>query len=207
MTVPTTAQMSPSRHAGRGAASEADRKKRRRGKRGGKRNRPQEAGDREAVAGDAGAEIDGAGGGLCRRTRDRRSRGGCRDRNGNAAVAEPEAAAKAKPQRAPRRTKKVIAAELAAEAEAAALAASRCRCRAGFRCRERRHAGSRRACNRASGGAGTTAGSVEELRPLAPQAGQAMMLTPVQPVVVSTSGSVDESKPKKAGWWQRKGFF
>jgi ribonuclease E len=30
---------------------------------------------------------------------------------------------------------------------------------------------------------------------------------PSQPVVVSTAGPVDDGKPKKAGWWQRKGFF
>ena len=28
-----------------------------------------------------------------------------------------------------------------------------------------------------------------------------------EPIVVSSAGTADESKPKKAGWWQRKGFF
>jgi ribonuclease E len=36
---------------------------------------------------------------------------------------------------------------------------------------------------------------------------EAEMSEHVEPVVVSSEGPVDESRPKKAGWWQRKSFF
>ena len=185
------------------AASEADRKKRRRGKRGGKRNRPQEAGS-EAVAGDTGAEIEGGAEVYSAEpvTAEAEEVAAIETET---PVAEPEAAAKAKPQRAPRRTKKVIAAEQAAEAEAAASAAAG---DAAEPVSDAANDDTPLAAEPATAAAAEPepAGSVEELRPSRRKPGNDDA-TPVKPVVVSTSGPVDESKPKKAGWWQRKGFF
>ena len=48
--------------------------------------------------------------------------------------------------------------------------------------------------------------SDEELRP-SRRKPASESAAPAQPVVASTTGPVDDSKPKKAGWWQRKGFF
>nr|WP_280515701.1 hypothetical protein [Mesorhizobium sediminum] len=30
---------------------------------------------------------------------------------------------------------------------------------------------------------------------------------PAEPVVTSSTPANDETKPRKGGWWQRKGFF
>ena len=207
MTVSTTAPISV--EAGtpaETAASEADRKKRRRGKRGGKRNRPQEAGS-EVVAGDTGADIDTGVGCSCRRTRDRRSRGGRRDRSGTCrrgtgagGRSQGQAAARAAPHQegdcggAGGRSRGGGGGER-----------GRCCSRAGFGGRQRRDAGSARACTtQAARARGRRVGRKPRPSRRKPASDDA---APVQPVVVSTAGPVDESKPKKAGWWQRKGFF
>ena len=128
------------------SASDGDRKKRRRGKRGGKRNRPHEGGSDDVVTDETPAAVAEEG--------EFEAFAVPAAEVETPAVepeAEAEAAPAAKPKRAPRKPKKTAPSEavVAASAEAEALpSAAGSACRAGHRDggRERRRAGNRRRC-------------------------------------------------------------
>ena len=187
------------------ADGDADRKKRRRGKRGGKRNRPHEGGSDDAVAGeavaaDAGqadvptfaefvAEVEAPA---------------VVEAEAPAVEPQAEAAPAVKPKRAPRKKKAEAAAEAVSEASAepvAEVAAQPSRLPNAEPVVEAEPVAETVAANDDTPAADADEPRPSRRRPAAENA------APAQPVVVSTTGPVDDAKPKKGGWWQRKGFF
>ena len=172
------------------ATTDADRKKRRRGKRGGKRNRPNEGGTDEAAS-DGAPEADAGPDGAFAAPVETAEVAAV-EAEIVAVEPEAEAAPAAKPKRT-RKKKTEAAAETVAEVavtepaqpdEAEAVAETVA----------------------ANDDAPAADASDEEPRP-SRRKPASESAAPAQPVVVSTTGPVDDSKPKKAGWWQRKGFF
>jgi ribonuclease E len=171
--------------SGEAGETDGDRKKRRRGKRGGRRNRQDagaEASADETLASHDEAEDAGAAAEVAV------------EAESIAVAAEVETAQPdAKPRRAPRRSKKAEASE--AQPAAATVEAVEAK------------------------PVEATPEPVEaviETRPDEPAEDAPVHRTrrrpgsdtaPVEPVVVSSDGTPEESKPKKGGWWQRKGFF
>jgi len=172
--------------SGEAGETDGDRKKRRRGKRGGRRNRQDagaEASADETLASHDEAEDAGAAAEVAV------------EAESIAVAAEVETAQQpdAKPRRAPRRSKKAEASE--AQPAAAAVEAVEAK------------------------PVEATPEPVEaeiETRPDEPAEDAPVHRTrrrpgsdtaPVEPVVVSSDGTPEESKPKKGGWWQRKSFF
>ncbi|PWK66923.1 ribonuclease E/G [Aminobacter sp. AP02] len=177
------------------AAEEAAAKKRRRGKRGGKRNRKDE--DEQSAEGEervASGEATVAEAVVSEVV-------AVDDVVVETAAVEPEAVVEAKPKRAPRRTAKAKKAEAeAADApaevvvEAAAPEAE---------AKPEKKAAKPRAPRRKAAAAPAEEEVVSEVTaaPVAPAA-------PVVISVVETDAEAStETKPKKGGWWQRKGFF
>ena len=190
------------------AEADGDRKKRRRGKRGGKRNRPLEAGSEEVAAGeemtaDAGQAEPTVAGAFAELVTEV-----------DAPAAEPqaEAAPAAKPKRAPRKPKKVAEApaETVSEAAAEPVAEAAPPVEAPAPVAEAQApaepVAETVAANDDTPATDDADEGVDTLRPSRrkPSSENAQ---PAQPVVVSTTGPVDDGKPKKGGWWQRKGFF
>lgn len=182
------------------AAEDAAAKKRRRGKRGGKRNRKEDeeqsaegseqvASDDTAVAETAASEVVTA-----------------EVVTVEVAADEPEAVVEAKPKKAPRRSAKAkkaeAEAEVAAEAPTAEVVAEAAAPEA--EAKPEKKAAKPRAPRRKAAAAPAEDDVVSE----APAAAPVAPATPVVTSVVETEEAASgEAKPKKGGWWQRKGFF
>ncbi|MDH4984850.1 ribonuclease E/G [Aminobacter anthyllidis] len=168
------------------AAEDAAAKKRRRGKRGGKRNRKedeeQSAEGGEQVASDDAPVAEAV--------------------VVEAAVDEPEAVVEAKPKKAPRRSAKSKKAEAeAVEAPAAEAVAEVAAPEA--EAKPEKKAAKPRAPRRKAAAAPAEDDVVSE----APSAPVAPATPVVTSVVEAEAAASNEAKPKKGGWWQRKGFF
>lgn len=173
------------------AAEDAAAKKRRRGKRGGKRNRKEDEeqsaeGDEQVASDDATVAETSVSEVVVV----------------EASTAEPEAVVEAKPKKAPRRSAKAKKAEaeaVEAPAEEAVVEAIAPEAEA----KPEKKAAKPRAPRRKAAAAPAEDEVVSE-EPAAPVA-------PVTPVVTSVveaeTAALTEAKPKKGGWWQRKGFF
>lgn len=172
-------------------ADDAAAKKRRRGKRGGKRNRKEDEeqsaeGDEQVASDDATVTETSVSEIVVV----------------EAAAAEPEAVVEAKPKKAPRRSAKAKKAEaevVEAPAEEAVVEAIAPEAEA----KPEKKAAKPRAPRRKAAAAPAEDDVVSE----APVA----LAAPVTPVVTSVveaeAAASTETKPKKGGWWQRKGFF
>ncbi|MBB6470238.1 ribonuclease E [Aminobacter lissarensis] len=182
------------------AAEDAAAKKRRRGKRGGKRNRKEDdeqsaegteqvASEEAPVAETVASEIVAAEAVAV-----------------EVAADEPEAVVEAKPKKAPRRSAKAkkaeVEAEAAAEAPVAEVVAEADAPEA--EAKPEKKAAKPRAPRRKAAAAPAEDDVVSEAAAAAPAA-------PATPVVTSVVEAKEvassEAKPKKGGWWQRKGFF
>ena len=188
-------------------------KRRRRGKRGGRRNREEEA----SASGDSTSEPA--------ETTEQAETADTASKDEEAAEISVEAAATApvettvseeaveekpaKPARKKRRTKAEIAAEKAAEEAAAAEAAAKAETPA--EPAEEAPAAEEAAADSAPSGdeaedqAETDDGS--EDKPVDRRARTDLAAIATAPVVTSSNGKDEEKKPKKAGWWQKRGFF
>jgi ribonuclease E len=194
-------------------------KRRRRGKRGGRRNR-EEDGNGSAEAADETSSPDKATASSDSASDQNEARADTAQTEAvseDAPVAEPAPAEAAdatseekpaKPARKKRRTKAQIAADKAAEEEAAAAAAT---------------AESAPQVDAETGGdepaaaaetavqtSETDAAESEETGEETPAERRArtdLAAIATAPVVTSSSPEAEEKKPKKAGWWQKRGFF
>ena len=170
-------------------AGEGERKKRRRGKRGGRRNRDEEGGEAatEAAAGEAEESVAET------ETVTVTAVAPEAPAEVTVSVAEEEAAP-AKPKRARRSTKakkeEVAAAEAVAEAVSGEPAAEP----------------AAEAAEAAASLEEPVVAAVAEAAPARPSRRRTADETPSEPVLVSSAPDA-EQKPKKAGWWQKKGFF
>ncbi|MCO6410203.1 Rne/Rng family ribonuclease [Hoeflea alexandrii] len=194
-------------------------KRRRRGKRGGRRNR-EEDGNGSAEAADETSSEDGVTASSDTMSDENEVRTDTAETEAvseDAPVAEaaPAEAADAsadekpaKPARKKRRTKAQIAADKAAEEEAAAAAATS---------EPATHTDAETggdepaaAAETAVAASETDAGESEETREETPAERRArtdLAAIATAPVVTSSSPDAEEKKPKKAGWWQKRGFF
>lgn len=200
-------------------------KRRRRGKRGGRRNR-----EEDGAATDSSADGDaGVSGGALQASSDDAATGDAVAATETGDVPEAamatapvvETSEKAekpekpeKPARRPRRTKAQIAAEKAAEAEAQAAAASEDAAPDSAAAPE--EAGAQEAAVEADkDGAETTepANSASEPDQAAEETGADrtartdLAAIATAPVVTSSKPKEESDKPKKGGWWQKRGFF
>jgi ribonuclease E len=205
------------------ADGEGQSKKRRRGKRGGKRNRRDdeaaaETGD-EAVS---AATEDEAPADVAPETADQAAMDAVEAAAPAVPVAEVEAAEKPK-KKATRRTSKKAKAEEPEVAEAAAALAAPATDEAAEaaadkpakpkakRAPRRKAAAAEAVVEEAASEAVPVEAAPEAPsepvaaaeKPAAPKADA----KPAEPVVTSSTSSEEESKPRKGGWWQRKGFF
>jgi ribonuclease E len=175
------------------SASDGDRKKRRRGKRGGKRNRPHEGGSDDVVTDETPAAVVEEG---------EFEAFAVQAAEVETPAVEPEAEAEAapaaKPKRAPRKPKKTAPSE--------AVVAASAETEAGPPAAPAEPVTETVAANDDVPATADAAEADETPRP-SRRKPAAENAAPSQPVVVSTAGTVDDGKPKKAGWWQRKGFF
>jgi ribonuclease E len=199
-------------------------KRRRRGKRGGRRNREEdgngsaEAADETSSADDVTASSDTMSDENEVRTDTAETEAVSED--APVAEAAPAEAAReeaadasadekpAKPARKKRRTKAQIAADKAAEEEAAAAAAT-----SEPATQTDAETGGEEpaaAAETAVAASETDAGESEETREETPAERRArtdLAAIATAPVVTSSSPDAEEKKPKKAGWWQKRGFF
>ena len=186
------------------AAEDAAAKKRRRGKRGGKRNRKeddeQSAEGSEQVASDEVAAAETVASEVVT----------AEVAAVEVAAEEPEAVVEAKPKKAPRRSAKAKKAEAetaAAEAPVVEVGAETAAPEA--KAKPEKKAAKPRAPRRKA----AAAPAEEEVVSEAPttEAPAAAPVAPATPVVTSVveadTGESSDAKPKKGGWWQRKGFF
>ncbi|WP_375588756.1 Rne/Rng family ribonuclease [Hoeflea alexandrii] len=199
-------------------------KRRRRGKRGGRRNR-EEDGNGSAEAADETSSEDGVSASSDTMSDENEVRTDTAETEAvseDAPVAEAapaEAALEeaadaspdekpAKPARKKRRTKAQIAADKAAEEEAAAAAAT-----SEPATQTDAETGGDEpaaAAETAVASSETDAGESEEAREETPAERRArtdLAAIATAPVVTSSSPDAEEKKPKKAGWWQKRGFF
>ena len=182
------------------AAEDAAAKKRRRGKRGGKRNRKeddeQSAEGSEQVAADDTAVAETAASEVV--TTDVVTV--------EVAADEPEAVVEAKPKKAPRRSAKAKKAEAEAEAVAEAPAAEVVAEAAAPEAEAKpgKKAAKPRAPRRKAAAAPAEDDVVSEAPAATPVAPETPVVTSVVEAEEAASG---DAKPKKGGWWQRKGFF
>jgi ribonuclease E len=186
------------------AEADGDRKKRRRGKRGGKRNRPLDAGSEDVAAGDAipsdddTVDVEAVAASVA-------------EVDTPVAELQSQAAPAAKPKRAPRKPKKTAEAPAETLPEAVAELAAKAAAPAEVETVAEAPAAEAPApadpvTETVAANDDTPAADADELR-ASRRRPTSENAQPAQPVVVSTTGPVDDSKPKKAGWWQRKGFF
>ncbi|VVT16521.1 ribonuclease E/G [Hoeflea sp. EC-HK425] len=194
-------------------------KRRRRGKRGGRRNREEdgngsaEAADETSSAEDVTASSDTMSDENEVRTDTAETEAVSED--APVAEAAPAEAADAsadekpaKPARKKRRTKAQIAADKAAEEEAAAAAAT-----SEPATQTDAETGGDEpaaAAETAVAASETDAGESDETREETPAERRArtdLAAIATAPVVTSSSPDAEEKKPKKAGWWQKRGFF
>jgi ribonuclease E len=181
-------------------------KRRRRGKRGGRRNREEDANGSTESADEAGQPDD-----VTAASDETPAEAEVTDAASEAepameaapAEAAPAAEAEeeqpAKPARKKRRTKAQIAADKVAEEEAAVAAAEA----------EAIPEGDAVSVNEAEA-AKADSGEAEETseEPAADRRARTdLAAIATAPVVTSSNGTDEEKKPKKAGWWQKRGFF
>ena len=194
-------------------------KRRRRGKRGGRRNR-EEDGNGSAEAADETSSPDKVTASSDTASDENEARAdtaqtGAVSEDAPAAEPAPAEAADttedekpAKPARKKRRTKAQIAADKAAEEEAAAAAAT-----AETAPRTDAETGGDEPAAAAEAAVQTSetdAGESEETGEETPAERRArtnLAAIATAPVVTSSSPEAEEKKPKKAGWWQKRGFF
>ncbi|MDH4412532.1 MAG: ribonuclease E/G [Rhizobium sp.] len=175
------------------------RKRRRRGKRGGRRNRPGEEGSIEA-SGEAGDESDGDGD-EADDASDEIITAVTQDvvaPVADAVVEEAPAADKPKPRRT-RKAKAVAEPEVAAEIAPAAAAPVEAVAEVVTEVAP--------AAEEAPAPVAAPAPAVEEAKPA--RANRESNVASSEPVVTSvkTTDESSEGKPKKGGWWQKRGFF
>ncbi len=194
------------------AGDAGDRKKRRRGKRGGRRNRRGE--DGELIAGDEAGDDNAV---TAEAPADAVADEAAAPAEDAVAASEPEAAEKPKPKRASR-AKKAPAKPDAEVTEAVADAAPEAEAEPAEKPKAKR-APRKKAPAKAVAAETVAEDAVTVDEPVmaeaeadAPVADKpapaAVPAAPAKPVVTSTaSEKPEDDKPRKGGWWQRKGFF
>ncbi|AKI00978.1 ribonuclease, Rne/Rng family [Hoeflea sp. IMCC20628] len=175
-------------------------KRRRRGKRGGRRNREEDATESTENNGEAAQPVaaEASTGDGDAVTAEVPEAAVAAEAAPAVAAAEPEAepAKPAKPARRPRRTKAQIAADKAAEAEAASAPVE--------------PAPSTEEVSvpvEATEVVAETAAPEEAKQSEAPEAVVDIAAAATAPVVTSSTAPDEAKKPKKGGWWQKRGFF
>ena len=186
------------------AAEDSGSKKRRRGKRGGKRNRKEDGDELNAADGDEAETSEASAEAVV-------VEAVTVDAVAEEAAAEPVAEAKAKKPRRTAKAKK--AAEETVEAPAADAASD---AEPEADAKPAKKATKPRAPRRKAAAAPAEAPVVTdeapvaaEEAPVAPKKEPAVAKAPAEPVVTSAveADADGEAKPKKGGWWQRKSFF
>ncbi|WP_026227160.1 ribonuclease E/G [Hoeflea sp. 108] len=186
------------------AAEDSGSKKRRRGKRGGKRNRKEDGDELNAVDGDEAETSEASAEAVV-------VEAVTVDAVAEEAAAEPVAEAKAKKPRRTAKAKK--AAEETVEAPATDAASD---AEPEADAKPAKKAAKPRAPRRKAAAAPAEAPvvtdeapAVAEEAPVAPKKEPAVAKAPAEPVVTSAveADADGEAKPKKGGWWQRKSFF
>jgi len=178
-------------------------KRRRRGKRGGRRNREDDASgtsenaEQAAQSGEAEIASDASGSGDAVISDQPEAVSAVEEAPMAVTEPEAEAAIPAKPARRPRRTKAQIAAEKAAEAEAAAAPAEP------EASAEDDNSPVEDAQTVAEPEEANQSGETEA----ATDADISLAATATAPVVTSSKTPDESEKPKKGGWWQKRGFF
>lgn len=185
-----------------------DRKKRRRGKRGGRRNRRGE--DGELIAGDDAGE---EGAVTAEAPVEAVTEEAAAPAEDAVAASKPEAAEKPKPKRASRAKKapakaeaEAVAEESVAEAVAEAEPAEKPKAKRAPR--KKAPAKAVAVESVAEEVVATEEPVMAEAEAVAPVAAKPAPAAPAKPVVTSSAPEKpDDDKPRKGGWWQRKGFF